>query len=166
MTKRQKTRKSILLILFFLFPAVYYYFSPYLAVAASAQGIVSGSLLVFGLLFPSSLFIGRAFCGWVCPAGAAQDFIMQSNNKKVKKGDFIKWIIWVPWIALIIILILRHSGLPKIKPFYQTTYGFSIGDVYALITYLFVLLVLVLPAFKINFRKLYTLSCLYRKLSY
>jgi len=96
----------------------------------------------------SALFLGRAYCGWVCPAAGCQEAIFLSRDKKVTKGDLIKWIIWIPWVSTIIILAALNGGYQKIDFFYDTSYGLSIGDVSSLIAYLIVLLILiVLPAY-------------------
>ena len=144
--KRQKIRKMLLIISFLLFPATFYYLSPYLIINGTTKGIISGSFIFFALLFLSSLFLGRAYCGWVCPAGGIQDIIMQVNDKK-PKGNLVKWFIWIPWIATIILCAIRAGGYKEIDPLYQTTYGFSIGNVFALFTYLLVLSIIVIPAF-------------------
>jgi ferredoxin-type protein NapH len=145
--KRQKIRKAIIFISFLLFPATFYYLSPYLIIDGTLNGIITGSFLFFTLLFISSLFLGRAFCGWLCPAGGAQDIILDINGKKIRKGNIIKWMIWIPWVSVIVILAVKNGGYHTVDPFYQTTYGFSIGNVYALITYLLVLMLIVVPAF-------------------
>jgi len=148
MKNRQKLRKGIILFSFFLFPATFYYFSPVLIIMAAAEGIINGSFIMFGLLFISSLVLGRAFCGWICAAGGCQEMIFSARDKRVTKGNYIKWIIWLPWISSIVILAIRGGGYAKVDFFYQTTYGFSIGGLQALITYFIVLFVLiVLPAF-------------------
>jgi len=72
MSTRQNIRRGIILFSFFLFPATFYYMSPYLVVDAAAKGIINGSFIMFALLFVSSLVLGRGFCGWVCPAGGCQ----------------------------------------------------------------------------------------------
>jgi len=147
MKTRQKIRLGIILFSFFLFPATFYYLSPVLIVRAAVEGVVNGSFIVFGLLFVSSLVAGRAWCGWICPAAGCQEALFPARDRKVTHGDVIKWIIWVPWIGAIAVLAIRHGGYEKVDFLYQTTYGFSIGDVYGLFTYLIVLLVLVvLPA--------------------
>jgi ferredoxin-type protein NapH len=64
---RQRWRMAALLISLLLFPITLFYLSPYLPVAGAAEGVVSGSLVVFGLLFIAALFVGRLWCGWVCP---------------------------------------------------------------------------------------------------
>jgi len=147
MKKRQKIRETLIIISFLFFPVTFYYVSPYLIIEGTIKGIISGSFLSFSLLFVSSLFLGRAFCGWVCPGGGVQDIVMKINNRTIKKGNIIKWIIWVPWIATIVLLALKNGGYQKVNPLYQTTFGFSIGNVYALFSYLVVLTLIVLPAF-------------------
>jgi ferredoxin-type protein NapH len=148
--RRQRIRKTILIITFLLFPAIFYYLSPYLIVEGTLKGIITGSFIAFGLMFISSLILGRAFCGWVCPASGIQEHIIIINDKKVKKGNFIKWIIWLPWIILIISIAIKNGGYDTIDPFYQTTYGLSIANIEALLTYLAVLALIVLPAFLIG----------------
>ena len=127
MKTRQKIRKTLILISFLFFPATFFYLSPYLIIDGTLKGIISGSFLFFSLLFISSLFLGRAFCGWICPAGGAQNIVIHINDRKIKKGNIIKWLIWVPWIITIVLLAIKNGGYQKVDPLYQTTYGFSIG---------------------------------------
>ncbi len=153
MKTRQKVRKGIILISFFLFPATFYYLSPVLIFEASSKGIVNGSFILFLLMLMNSLFMGRAFCGWACPAGGCQESIFGARSKKVTKGNFLKWLIWVPWISAIIILAIRAGGYKYLDFFFQTTHGLSIGNFYSLLTYFFVLFILiVLPAFLVGKR--------------
>ena len=148
MKTRQKIRNGIILSAFFLFPAVFYYFSPVLIINATLEGIINGSFIIFILLFISSLIFGRAFCGWVCSAAGCQEVIFLARDKKVKKGDFVKWILWIPWISSIVILAVKAGGYQKIDFFFATTHGLSIGNFQSLIVYYVVLLVLiVIPAF-------------------
>ena len=65
---RQRIRKGLIIISLLLFPVIMNYFSPYVIIDGAAQGIINGSLIVFGLQFISALFVGRLWCGWVCPA--------------------------------------------------------------------------------------------------
>jgi ferredoxin-type protein NapH len=81
MTRRQKIRKAIILISFLLFPITINYFSPYIIIDGAAQGIIAGSFITFVLLFIVSLFLGRAFCGWVCPGAGIQEFCFTVNLK-------------------------------------------------------------------------------------
>jgi polyferredoxin len=153
MKTRQKIRKGIILFTFFLFPAIFYYLSPVLIIQASSKGIINGSFIMFLFMFVSSLFLGRAYCGWVCPAAGCQEAIFMARDKKITKGDYIKWIIWVPWISVILILAIRGGGYKNIDFLYLTTYGFSIGDLHGLLAYFIVLLFLiVLPAYIVGKR--------------
>jgi polyferredoxin len=145
---RQKVRKGMILLSFFLFPAIFYYLSPVVIIQAAINGIVNGSFIMFIIMFISALALGRAYCGWICPGAGCQEAIFSARNKRVTNGDIIKWIIWVPWISAIAIIVIKRRGYEGIDFFYQTKYGFSIGDVSALIAYLCVLIFLiVLPAF-------------------
>ena len=148
MQSRQKLRKGIILSSFFLFPATFLYLSPALIIEATRKGVVNSSFIMFLLMFLSALFLGRAYCGWVCPGAGCQEALFSARDKKVRKGDSIKWLIWIPWIGSIVTLAAMGGGYSRIDFFYQTTYGLSIGDVGGLIAYLIVLLLLiVLPAF-------------------
>jgi ferredoxin-type protein NapH len=153
MRTRQKIRKGLILFSFFLFPAVFYYFSPVLIIQASSRGIINGSFIIFTIMFASSLFLGRAFCGWLCPAAGCQEALFAARDNRIRKGDSIKWLIWIPWIGAIALLAIRAGGYRQISFFYQTTYGLSIGNVQALITYFVVLIILIaLPALIIGRR--------------
>ncbi|MFL7809385.1 MAG: 4Fe-4S binding protein, partial [Anaerolineae bacterium] len=66
--RRQRVRKALLYLSLLLFPATLYYFSPALILQGASEGVVNGSMLVFGLMFVAALFVGRAWCGWACPA--------------------------------------------------------------------------------------------------
>ena len=150
---RQKIRKGLILFSFFLFPAIFYYLSPFLIIRASSQGIINGSFILFSLMFLSSLFLGRGYCGWVCPGAGCQEAIFSARDTKVTKGDYIKWLIWVPWISSIVFLAISAGGYSRIDFFYMTTHGISIGNTQGAISYFIVVLVLiVLPSFVIGKR--------------
>jgi len=71
--KRQNLRRTLLLVTWLLFPIVMNFLSPYVIIDGAFQGIVSGSFILFGILFISSLFLGRLWCSWVCPAAGIQE---------------------------------------------------------------------------------------------
>ena len=148
MKNRQKLRKGMILFSFFLFPATFYYLSPVVIIQSTMDGIVNGSFIIFLLMFISALVLGRAYCGWICPGAGCQEAIFLARNKRVTKGNYIKWVIWIPWIIVIVLLAVKRGGYEKVDFFYMTTYGFSMGNVGALMAYLGVLLFLmVLPAY-------------------
>lgn len=113
------------------------------------QGIISGSFILFCLLLLTSLFIGRAFCGWVCPAGGLQECCFAVSDKKARGGraNWIKYFIWVPWVSVIVITAILAGGLRKIDPLYQTRYGISVSEPGAYIIYFAVVGLIVIPSF-------------------
>ena len=150
--KRQILRKRISYISFFLFPATFVYFSPYVIIDAGLKGIICGSFFMFILLFIGSLFLGRAFCSWACALGGAQEMLSPLKSKFAKKGRHMKWLIWVPWMLAIVIVAFRAGGYQKIDPFFRTTHGFSLGNIYTLIAYLAVLFLLLITFFTVGKR--------------
>jgi ferredoxin-type protein NapH len=150
---RQRVRRGLILVVFFMFPAIFYYLSPVLIIQASAEGIINGSFVVFLLLFVGSLFLGRAYCGWVCPGAGCQESVFPARSKEVTKGYFIKWVLWLPWIGAIAAVAARAGGYRRIDFFYQTVHGMSVSSIQSLTGYFVVLLLLiVLPAFAIGKR--------------
>jgi ferredoxin-type protein NapH len=137
--RRQRVRKGIIFISFLLFPVTIYYLSPVLIIMAAQQGGISGSFLMFGLMFLASLFLGRAFCGWVCPAGGLQECCFPVRDKTARGGraNWIKYFIWIPWIVAIAIVAVSAGGFHRVDPFYQTRYGISISEPGAYIVYFF-----------------------------
>jgi polyferredoxin len=126
---RQRIRKALLFVSLLLFPATLYYFSPALILQGASAGVINGSFIVFGLMFLSSLFVGRLWCGWACPAGALQEFGQPINNKRTPGGAFnwIKWAIWIPWIGLIAGLAIAAGGYHTVNPFYQLETGVTMA---------------------------------------
>ena len=153
MKTRQKLRMGIILFSFFLFPATFYYLSPVLILQAASQGIINGSFIVFGLQFASALLLGRAFCGWACPAAGCQEALFLARDRKVTRGNFIKWVIWAPWLGAIAFLVFRRGGYERVDFLYETTYGLSVADVPSLTAYFIVLfLLIVFPAYAVGKR--------------
>lgn len=150
--RRQRIRKTIILITFLSFPITMNYLSPYVIIDGSMKGIVNGSLLLFGIMFLSSLFLGRLWCGWVCPAGGLQEMIEPINNHAIngKKTDWIKWLIWIPWITIIITLVIRAGGYHAVDLLLDTQNGISVAGaadrpiIYAYIIYYFVITLFIL----------------------
>ena len=145
---RQKIRKTVLIISFLLFPVTIYYFSPYLIILAASEHIMNGSFIVFVSMLVLSMFFGRAWCGYLCPAGGLQECVAMCNDRCAKGEwrDKIKYVIWTIWIiAIIVTFILGKNGV-TIDPFYMTDHGISVSDIYDYVIYYGVILILVLPA--------------------
>jgi ferredoxin-type protein NapH len=141
----QKIRRITTLISLLAFPVMLNYFSPYLPVHGAVMGIVSGSLLLFMVLFMSSLFLHRAFCGWACPASLLQDILSKVNNKLVKKRNWIKFFIWVPWISSIVFLLIKSGKTPVLQPLLLMNSIISVDKPVHYITYYSVILLIVIP---------------------
>jgi polyferredoxin len=159
-TLRQRIRKGIILFTFLMLPAVFYYFSPYLIIMGASEGIITGSLIVFAILFLSSLFLGRGYCGWFCPLSGIQEASFAARNKRVNnRFNWIRYIIWVPWIGIIIYMAVNAGGFKKVDFLYQTEFGFSIANVYALFIYLIVVITTIILSFAIGRRALCHYAC-------
>lgn len=157
---RQRIRKGIILFTFLLLPAIFYYFSPYLIIMGASEGVISGSFIVFIVLFLSALFLGRGFCSWFCPLAGIQEASFLARDKNVNnKYNWIRYLIWIPWIAIIIYMAVRAGGFRRVDFTYQTTYGFSISDVYALFMYLIVVIVTIILSFAVGKRALCHYGC-------
>jgi ferredoxin-type protein NapH len=124
---RQRARTAVSLISLLSFPVTLYYLSPAVIAMGAAEGVVTGSAIVFAALFLSSLVLGRGFCSWVCPAGALQDCAARANGRPVKSGrvGLVKYFIWVPWLALIVLLFAKEGGVKAVEPAYMTEQGIS-----------------------------------------
>jgi polyferredoxin len=136
-SQRQKIRSIFAVAMVLLFPLVYYYFSPYLVIMGAAEGIITGSLIVFAAMFATSLFFGRAFCGWLCPAGAMQELCAHVNGKSYngRKRNILKYVVWVPWITIIAVMFIPAGGVKAVDPLYQTYYGISIQDLQSVVMF-------------------------------
>lgn len=163
--KRQIIRKALILISFLLFPITIFYFSPYLIIMGAIEGIASGSFILFLSMLVLSLFLGRLFCGWACPAGGLCEcaFIVNSKNAKGGKANWIKYFIWVPWIAGIAMAVIFAGGIHTIDPLYQTRqgtllfgdgsiinypkYGISVSEPYSYFIYLVIISLIVALSF-------------------
>lgn len=148
--KLQKKRNLILLLSFLALPITIYYMSPVLIIMGASEGVIVGSFILFTVLFLSGFIFGRAFCGWVCPMGAMQEYAFKINDKPARGKGFnlVKWYIWVPWVAIIIWMFIKVGGVSQINPFYQMKSGISMENRYNyIIYYFFITLILALGLF-------------------
>ncbi len=128
-SRRQRVRKALLIVAFLLFPITMNYLSPYVIIDGASQGIVNGSLIVFGLFFLSALLFGRAWCGWACPAGGLEEICFAANDRPVnpRRLDWIKWAIWVPWLGIIVASAWMAGGYQHINLLLDTQNGISVA---------------------------------------
>ncbi len=146
--KRQNARKLILISSMLLFPITIYYLSPYLIIQGAIEGIINGSFIVFVIMLLSSIFLGRLFCGYLCPAGGIQECAVLINDKSPKQGwrNNIKYAIWMIWIIAIIICFIFRKKELAVDFFYQTDHGISISNIYGYIIYYGVVCLIFIPA--------------------
>jgi ferredoxin-type protein NapH len=146
--KRQKFRNLTLIIAMLLFPITIYYFSPYLIIHGAMEGVVTGSFTVFLAMLVGSIFLGRLFCGYLCPAGGIQECAMLVNSKSPRQGwkNNIKYVIWTVWIIVIIICFIFRKQNLTVDFFYATEHGISISNIYAYTIYYGIILLIFVPS--------------------
>jgi ferredoxin-type protein NapH len=146
-TRRQRVRMGVLVTCFILFPVTIFYFSPYLIVFGAFQGVAAGCMLVFVLQLVSAMLLGRAWCGWACPAGGLQEMESTFANKpaRIGKNLLVKWAIWIPWILSIIIGASFAGGISTFDFFFHTENGLSVASPLGLFIYLFICALFFIP---------------------
>jgi polyferredoxin len=127
--RRQRLRKALIILSFVLMPITFVYISCPIITRGASEGIVTGGLMVFILIFISSLFLGRLWCGWLCPAGGLQEIYFQINDRKTNHGrlNWIKYLIFLLLFAPLILAVHSAGGFTAIDPFYYTDHGISIA---------------------------------------
>ena len=153
--RRQRTRKTLLLVSMLLFPVTLNYLSPYLIINGSFEGVLSGSAVLFGSQFVSALLFGRAFCGWLCPAGGLQDVCTGIQPKGIRRGmDWLKYATWIPWLGAIAAGFVHAGGLARVDILYMTDHGISVSAPGNYIVYLGVVFLIVILSLTLGKRAL------------
>jgi len=127
---RQRIRKMLIILSFVLLPVTFVYISCPIIIQGASEGIVTGGLILFILLFISSLFLGRLWCGWLCPGGGLQEIYFDINNKNIKASrlNWLKYLIFLAVILIPLISAIRSAGgFTTIDLFYNTDHGISIA---------------------------------------
>ena len=143
-TNPQNIRRAILIGSLLLFPITLNYMSPYVILYGASQGIVNGSMILFGLLFLSSLFFGRLWCAWLCPGGGLGEVCALANDNRIERKwlDKVKWVIWFVWLAFIAFFAISAGGYRLVDPFLLTEGGISVTRPFNYIIYLIVVAIL------------------------
>lgn len=144
---RQRLRKFLLLLSFLLFPVTIYYLSPVLIINAGLNGIINGSFVVFLILLVGSIFFGRIFCAYLCPAGGLQECAFCINERIPKQGwrNNIKYVIWTVWIAAVVVCYLYRGEIVRLDFFYETDHGISVANIYGYIIYYGIVFLILIP---------------------
>ncbi|MDT8298827.1 MAG: 4Fe-4S binding protein, partial [Spirochaetaceae bacterium] len=144
--RRQGLRRLVGLISLLAFPVTMNWMSPAVSQFGAWSGVVAGSVLFFAALFASALFLGRGFCGWVCPAGAVGDLLRPLKDKRVRKGRWVKFVVWGLWFVLLVFGFHRNRPL-TIDPLFFTESGVSVSEprqyiIYGMVVAVFIVLAL------------------------
>lgn len=126
--QRQRMRLWLIILSFILYPVTFAYISCPIITEAAGLGIVTGGLLIFVLLFASSLVVGRLWCGYLCPSGGLQEAcnLVLRWPLRTRKADRLKYLVFVGIFGGIGYAIWSAGGLFTIDLFYRTEGGISI----------------------------------------
>lgn len=151
---KHRVRRITAFISFLLFPLTLNFFSPYVSIDGALQGIISGSLITFLIMFLTGLFFGRAWCSYVCPWAAPSEYLQSVNNKPVnrKRLAIIRYTIFALWFGFVIISFVLAGGIRGINPLHLTETGVSVDAPLKYITYYMVVLLLFLLTWLIGRR--------------
>jgi polyferredoxin len=151
---RQTLRRWILVLSFVLLPVTLIYVSPIVIVMGAAEGLATGSMLLFIATFFLSLLVGRLWCGWLCPMGAWQEICSPAMKHTVKEGwrNTVKYFITALWLALLAYLFAGAGGIRAVDPFYATDHGLSITSVAPLVVFIVIFLFIFAVAFLVGRR--------------
>lgn len=141
---RQKIRKTLLYVSLLLFPLTMNYLSPYVSIDGAMAGVLSGSALLFLLLFVSGLFFGRAWCGWLCPGGGMAEVCQTVNAKpvNVRRLRVVRYSIFAVWFGTLVTAFVLAGGVKGVDPLHLTERIVSVDEPVKYIVYYFVLALL------------------------
>jgi polyferredoxin len=148
-SSRQSIRKWLLIISFVLLPVTLMYISPIVIVMGAAQGIATGSMLLFIANFLLSLLVARLWCGWLCPMGAWQEICSPVMKHTVREGwrNNVKYGVTALWLAVLAYLFFSAGGIRSIDPFFGTENGLSITSVATIIVVVVIFTLLFIIAY-------------------
>ena len=155
MALRQKIRLTILFLIFLTFPITLNYFSVFLIIEGSAQGIATFSFFFWSLFTLTALLFGRAACSYICPLGAIQetkDRMAPRVLTRIKYLRVLKYILAVAWVGAVVYAAISAGGYKTIDLLYNTESGVSVDSAQGWITYSIIVLIILLPVFFIGKR--------------
>ncbi|NMB79743.1 MAG: 4Fe-4S binding protein [Methanomicrobiales archaeon] len=140
---RQQLRGAILLLSFLLMSVTFVYFSPYGMMIGLVNGVIAAAFIFWIVIFALTLFIGRAFCGYICPMGAEQeiaDRVLKTDLRVVPYLRYLKYLLAIIWVGGAVFLAAAAgrlvpdplygigTGLPPwTAPLYLFFYGMTLG---------------------------------------
>jgi ferredoxin-type protein NapH len=138
---RQRIRLLLVYTALLLFPVTLNFFSPYVSIDGAMNGLVAGSVFVFAGLFVSGLFLGRAWCGWLCPMAGMAEIGAQINKKpaNVRRLTFVRYAIFAVWFGILVTFFVLAGGIKGFDPLHLTERFISVDEPMKYITYYLVL---------------------------
>jgi ferredoxin-type protein NapH len=148
-SSRQNIRKWLLVISFVLLPVTLMIISPIVIMMGAAQGIATGSMLLFIANFVLSLFVARLWCGWLCPMGAWQEICSPIFKHTVQDGwrNYVKYGVTMLWLAVLAYLFISAGGIRAVDPFFGMENGLSITSIETLLVVVVIFTLLFIIAF-------------------
>jgi len=148
-SSRQTLRKWLLVISFVLLPVTLMLISPIVIIVGAAQGIATGSMLLFIANFILSLVVARLWCGWLCPMGAWQEICSPVFKHTVQDGwrNSVKYVVTVLWLAVLAYLFFSAGGIRAVDPFFGMENGLSITSAASLMVVVVIFTMLFIIAY-------------------
>lgn len=131
-------RRFMLFFMFLLLPITLNYFSPYIVIDGLINKVISGAFLIWTIMFVTSLFVGRAFCSYICPYGGLQMVMDRAIEKPLKEVKFLrgfKYSLGVIWLCIILFFLMISLGDLKLNPLYLTENIISVDETIKVIGY-------------------------------
>jgi ferredoxin-type protein NapH len=104
------------------------FFSPYVSIDGAFRGIITGSLLVFALMFMTGLVFRRAWCSYICPWAAPSEYIGTINDRRVSRRVLrrIRYTVYGIWFIILLAAFMLAGGVKGVAPLHLTETGVSV----------------------------------------
>ena len=148
-SSRQNIRKWLLVLSFVLLPVTLMIISPIVIMMGAAQGVATGSMLLFIANFVLSFVVARLWCGWLCPMGAWQEICSPVCKHTVQDGwrNSVKYGVTALWLAVLAFLFFSAGGIRAVDPFFGMENGLSITSIPTLIVVVVIFAILFIVAY-------------------
>lgn len=146
---RQRVRRTVLAVLFLALPITLNYYSPYLMISGTAEGVATFSLVFWFAVLVSALLLGRSFCGWACPFNGLQQLWESVGVRPLKRMRFLpvlKYALWAAWVAGLGAVLANVGLWTRFGPLYMTENGVSVTELGNLVTYFMLVGLTLAPA--------------------
>ncbi len=140
----RKYRNLLLFLSLLFFSITFMYMSPVLAIMGITQGIIASGLIFWLMMFVLSFFIGRFYCGYLCPMGGIQfcvDACLHKPRINIKYLRAAKFLFWLFWLGMVIFFSLKFArdlkvnlffaNPTKLPPYSQQSYSIYFGIIFS-----------------------------------